>query len=94
MCETVLKSELFLYNGVDIDWQFEGNVSNTSGESVPSKQNQIVKTVFFTICSFCVIIITSTTDNATMPCSAALIREEPCQCVRHINSCGLFSSFW
>jgi len=72
----VLKSELVLYNGVDIDWQFEGNVSNTSGEST-------IRTVrsenfFLTICHF-VYHNNNTTDTATMPCSAALIREEPCQ---------------
>ena len=51
MCETVLKSELVLYNGVDIDWQFEGNVSNTSGESVPSPVRS--ENCFFNYLSFC-----------------------------------------
>ena len=37
-----------------------------------------VKTVFLTICHF-VYHNNNTTDTATMPCSAALIREEPCQ---------------
>lgn len=34
--ETVFKSELFLYNGVDIGWQFESNVTTNIGEFTTS----------------------------------------------------------